>query len=167
MLHHTTPKLASSILQMSLAGHLARPAAPCNRSLVQQQTTINCRGLNARNWTDAREVVNRRSRARSHLIRPAQRPSLRQHRCSFVSTDPSLRYCLNVPHVRRRLDRGNVFQDSVGNTDYANYGTGNDAVPAVTNSDASDEDVDYVLSVGIVKHGLGFAYRYHGRGRRT
>ena len=48
-----------------------------------------------------------------------------------------------LPHVRRGLDRGNVFQNGVTETDDADDGTGDNAEPAVTNNHGADENVDY------------------------
>lgn len=48
----------------------------------------------------------------------------------------------DLPHVGRRLDRGNVLEDHVCETDDANNGARDDAVPAVANNYGANEDVD-------------------------
>jgi hypothetical protein len=49
---------------------------------------------------------------------------------------------MDVPHVRRRLDRWNKLQSSVADTDDTDKGARNNAEPFLANNDRADEDVD-------------------------
>ena len=73
----------------------------------------------------------------------------------------------NLPHVCWGLDRGNVLQNSVGKTNNANKGTGDNAVPAIADGYATDENVDCGQLVCDGRSKSWTTYRYHGRGRRT
>lgn len=132
------------------------PATSCRRRLqfawpdrpphatriLVQENNGRPRRLKCWKWTCARGFIDRRPRAQIEQSRPAQRPSQHRHHCRRISTTFRDVWCSDVPHVRRGLDRGNVLQDSVGKTDDTNNGTGNDAVPAVADSYATNENVD-------------------------
>lgn len=49
---------------------------------------------------------------------------------------------VGITHVCWGLDRGNVLQNSVGKTNNANKGTRDNAVPAIANGYATDENVE-------------------------
>ena len=49
---------------------------------------------------------------------------------------------VGLAHVRGGLDRGNELEDSVGNTDNADNGAGNDTEDVVVEQDGANKDVD-------------------------
>lgn len=49
---------------------------------------------------------------------------------------------IRISHIRRRLNRGNVFEDDVADTNNANDGSGHVLVPAPTDNCRTNEDVD-------------------------
>lgn len=52
-----------------------------------------------------------------------------------------------IPHVRWRLDRGDILQDGVDETNDTNDGTWDDAVPTVADDYGANKDVDCKRSV--------------------
>lgn len=62
---------------------------------------------------------------------------------------------MNVPHVRRRLNRWDVFEDSVADTDYSNDRSRNEAEPPRSNDDGTNEDVNCENQCGLGEKPIG------------
>nr|POE72111.1 hypothetical protein CFP56_11987 [Quercus suber] len=61
-----------------------------------------------------------------------------------VSLVLEVRKLFNIPHVRRRLDARNVFENDVADTDKRDGAAGNPFVPVAVHNDAANEDIDCV-----------------------
>ena len=51
----------------------------------------------------------------------------------------------NIPHVGRRLNRGNELERNVGQTDERDDGSGNPVPEFVSREDAANEEVDCII----------------------